>query len=172
MEALFEAKVQGNSRELVDSGIETTTFVPRKNTDNSYSAANKHADVRKTTETAAQNTAQNKLDKITKVLQDPSLRVFVIFDQPERLATTGRDAGFIKKIETISIDWRNLAGHGHPRSRSVLIINPSRVEEFLQTMNHYSSLHHMYELVNIGTADKEEYSLWLKNNYLKKNHLA
>lgn len=172
MEALFEAKAQGNSRDLVDSGLETTTFVPHKKTENSDSTANKRAEVQKTTEAVAQNTAQNKLDKITKVLQDPSLRVFVIFDQPERLASTNRDSGFIKKIETISIDWRNLAGHGHPRSRSVLIINPSRVEEFLQTMNHYSSLHHMYELVTIGTADKEEYSLWLKNNYLRKNHIA
>ncbi len=176
MEKRFSELVKGDSKNIVTAGVSTTTFKPQKTPvpqNNQTQDNSKVSQAAQQAQNEAQrNSAQNKLDQITKIMLLPQLRIFVIFEHPEKLRTANNDDGLGRKIETIAKDWRDLAGKANPDTRSVLIVNPALEEEFLQMTKRFSSLNHSVETIRIEKAEKTEYVTWLKESYLRKNHIA
>ena len=135
---------------------------PRKN---EPPAANK--DAQKAAEEASKQVSaqgdNNQLALITRLLKEKDYKSLVIFPYPEKmLQSAEQNAQAVQKIETITKDWRNIIQTAHPDTRTVLIINPHRLEQF-QAMEHYvSCFDHNCRLVRIGLPDRKEIEIFAK----------
>lgn len=123
---------------------------------------------------AAQKNAEgNTLELITRALNQSDKRVLVIFPYPEKMFLTLNNVNedILKKMETITISWRNIVRKAHPDSRSILIVNPHRLQEFQELEHRVSCYDHISSVVQIGLPDREEMKAWLKDYYAPRNFI-
>jgi len=123
---------------------------------------------------AAQKNAEgNTLELVTRALRQSDKRVLVIFPYPEKMFLTLNNVNeeIVKRMETITISWRDIVRTAHPDSRSILIVNPHRLQEFQELEHRVSCYDHISNVVQIGLPDREEMKAWLKDYYAPRNFI-
>lgn len=173
-EAEFDSLVRGDSTHLVEAGHKSRKFQPAPRNNSAGEAAGRPqnasvaAALEKMDSQASSFAGLNNLERITKILQVSSKRVLVIFPYPEKMLDGQNDGTMLKKMECIAKNWRNITQKAHPDSRTVLIINPHRLEQFRQTEQFVSCFDHSCQVFQIGLPDREEMRAWL-NKYRREN---
>lgn len=169
MRRLFSSLTADSSKSIVDKGISTQAFVPKGND----GAVNKDVPGRNASaQEAAGNVREvagtNQLDQITNVMCHKELRIFVIFSFPEKMGKNVLTRG----LEIISVDWRDLVRRAHSDTRSILIVNSAQYQNFISQCERCSSFVHKFQSIEIPRAAEDEYTAFLREAYLRKNHLA
>ena len=124
-------------------------------------------------EAAQKNAEGNTLELVTRALRQSDKRVLVIFPNPEKMFLTMNSVNeeIVKRMETITISWRDIIRTAHPDSRSILIVNPHRLQEFQELEHRVSCYDHISSVVQIGLPDREEMKAWLKDYYAPRNFI-
>ena len=127
-------------------------------------AGQKHADI-------------NKLELVTRVLKNKGQRVLVIYPYPDTMiqappASPEAQELVLKKMEVLLKSWRSIIQDAHPDSRSILILNPHLLDEFLAMGRRVSCYDHNCQIVRVGLPEKEEMKVWLKDYYAPRNFIT
>lgn len=163
-EAAFEEIVHGKTVAPMGSKVKKMNFRPRGEGD----APAPGKEVRKAAEEAETRISaqgdNNRLAQITRLLKRSDKKSMIIFPYPEKIIqATDADANTAQKIEIVTKDWRNIIQTAHPDTRTVLIINPHRLEQF-QTLEHYvSCFDHNSKIITIGEPNREEITNYVKD---------
>ena len=165
---LFSKLTADSSKQIVDGGMTTQTFVPKTGDANATAGQKRNTSAQNAADRAQKEAGTNQLDQITNVMRNRDLRVFVIFNSPEKM---GKDI-FSRGLEIVSVDWRNLVGRANSDTRSALIVNPTQFDNFISLCNRASPFVHMIQEIHIQQAAEDEYMAFLRESYLRKNHLA
>lgn len=170
--SLFDSITRGDSTALVELGHRNNvrSFVPRKPSDTFVSEMNSRlagntAVQQAVAETATQvqeNDKSNTLGQITRILKCSKYRTLVIVPEAERLLAGGSmDGAALHRLEIVVKDWRNIIQSAHPDSRTILIVNPHRLNEFHAAEHHVSSFDHNCSEVVVGDPPVGEMRAWL-----------
>lgn len=167
-EAAFENIVHGKTAAPANAKVRPSKLRPREG-----DAPAPVKEVRKAAEEAETRISaqgdNNKLAQITRLLKESAKKSLVIFPYPEKMIqASDADANTAQKIEIVTKDWRNIIQTAHPDTRTVLIINPHRMEQF-QTLEHYvSCFDHNSRIITIGEPNREEIAAYVKK-YTSEN---
>ncbi|SMG35471.1 AAA family ATPase [Fibrobacter sp. UWB13] len=181
-EELFNRLASGSSEKLVEEGKKAKAFTPRKKREEQSSASqsqtnenatnpNAQNSKRQVEEQAQGNDGLNRLNRITRVLQNTNTKTLVIYPNPEKMIVGGNvDAPTMQKIEVIVKKWRDIIQEANPETRTVLIINPHRLKEFRMVEHTLSCYDHNCKEITISNPPVDEMKTWLKK-YRKENNI-
>ena len=191
-ETLFNNFAKGSSERLVENGRKANKFVPRQRNRNENNAANganavddnsanpssaeaSAANEQGSAQSAAQRSAQqvegevrgndglNRLNRITRVLKRNDIKTLVIYPYPEKMIVGGNaDAPTLQKLEVIVKKWRDIIQEANPATRTVLIVNPHRLNEFRTVEQTLSCYDHNCKQILLGQPLIDEMKAWLK----------
>ena len=170
--SLFDSITRGDSTALVEPEHRNNvrSFVPRRPSTallletNNRQAGNTVVQqaVAETTTQVQENDKSNTLGQITRLLKCSKYRTLVIVPEAERLLAGGNmDGAALHRLEIVVKDWRNIIQSAHPDSRTILIVNPHRLNEFHSAEHHVSSFDHNCSEVVVGDPPVSEMRAWL-----------
>lgn len=177
-ESLFNNLAKGSSERLVESGKKANAFVPRKKKDAKNpqveNLAKEYATAQKSTQQVEErvqgNDALNRLNRITRVLQDKNIKTLVIYPYPEKMIVNRNvDAMTLQKIEVIVKKWRDIIQEANPATRTVLIVNPHRLKDFRSVEHALSCYDHNCKEIAIHHPPIDEMNAWLTKYKCENN---
>ena len=136
MERRFQEIVRGKSIDPTVQGQNTRAFVPRSERGNERNAPPPippSVQAQQAEQTAVQvtnagsNNEQNFLEQLTRLLSSPT-KSAVVFFRPENMWVGSPAPQDILKLDII-LRWATI-DTGHPKSMSILVVNPNRLNEF------------------------------------------
>ena len=166
---LFVQLTVGDSTNMVPEQQKrgAQTFVPgqrsrdgHQNANNARTVANAMSDI-----SSQKNGSESvhSLEKITRLLRNPGIRSLVIFPYPEKLISGGKVTGTSQQVlEVVVKNWRNLGPDAHRDSRTILIVNPHRLEEFHNVEHYLSCFDHNCCEISISQPPVKEMLEWVK----------
>lgn len=165
---LFESIARGDSLALVDSEHKgkTKSFVSgsRRRSSEQPSAGEKKA-ATSVSEIKGLNQGKdtaNTLDQIKRVLEKSSVKTLVIMPEADSLIPfADPDAAVIHRLKTVFKGWRDIVQTAHPESRTILVVNPHRLQEFHDFERKISCYDHNCREVVIGNPPIDEMRAWL-----------
>jgi len=181
-EELFNRLASGSSEKLVEEGKKAKAFIPRKKREEQSSASqsqtnenatnpNAQNSKRQVEEQAQGNDGLNRLNRITRVLQNTKTKTLVIYPNPEKMIVGGNvDAPTMQKIEVIVKKWRDIIQEANPATRTILIVNPHRLKEFRMVEHTLSCYDHNCKEITISNPPVDEMKTWLKK-YRKEDNI-
>ena len=181
-EKLFNRLASGSSEKLVEEGKKAKAFIPRKKREEQSSASqsqtnenatnpNAQNSKRQVEEQAQGNDGLNRLNKITRVLQENRFKTLVIYPNPEKMIVGGNvDAPTMQKIEVVVKKWRDIIQEANPATRTILIVNPHRLKEFRMVEHTLSCYDHNCKEITISNPPVDEMKTWLKK-YRKEDNI-
>lgn len=178
-EDLFQELARGSSSHLVENKKKSTTFVPRpranqdapaspatsdtQNVGQNNMANAAQAAAQQAREQAAQSDGLNRLSQITRVLKKQDKKTLVIFPYPEKMiAGSDANGSTLQRFEVLVKDWRDIIQEAHPETRTVLIVNPYRLQEFHLAEHTLSCYDHNCREITLQAPPIEEMKAWLK----------
>ena len=181
-EKLFNRLASGSSEKLVEEGKKAKAFIPRKKREEQSSASqsqtnenatnpNAQNSKRQVEEQAQGNDGLNRLNKITRVLQENRFKTLVIYPNPEKMIVGGNvDAPTMQKIEVVVKKWRDIIQEANPATRTILIVNPHRLKEFRMVEHTLSCYDHNCKEITISNPPNDEMAKWL-SKYRRENNI-
>lgn len=184
----FEAVARGDSRKLVDGDHKGSThrFVPKRkeNSAAAKSSPTASAAPEKKPSEGEQKAAKavsemggatqgkdsaNALEQIKRVLEMSGLKTLVILPEADSLIPLAdADAAVIDRLKTVVKGWRDIIQKANSESRTILIVNPHRLQDFHNLERKISCYDHNCREVTIGKPSVDEMRAWL-NKYRMEN---
>ena len=173
----FEAIARGDSKRLVDEDHKGTTrrFVPRKApaaaAEKKPTEGERKAEraVSEMEETTQGKDSANVLEQVKRVLESGGLKTLVILPEADSLIPLAdADAAVIDRLKTVVKGWRDIIQKANSESRTILVVNPHRLQDFHSLERKISCYDHNCREVTIGKPSVDEMRAWL-NKYRMEN---